>query len=305
MHYIIQIMFDPRITQWWIEQDILALSEANITDNWVNDFISSLVFKYIQAYFGADNICDGLSVLETHIELWWPDLIHESYALQCLWSITQTSAVLKEIIFHDGFQHNGVFRSCDLWAWTWILSLGSYISWLRSWLQEWIIHLIDHESKSLEKGKEILQTIIWSSFEVNIILGDIRNPEDLARIWKDKIQYWISETISYQTPPFYIDSEQGGLMIPEEDIMSYGIASVLDPFPEVIANIITHNPNFEKDVKSREVALFPDYVNNLYIPNNEHSTLELATFSHGPQSLRNTWQEFWHLKAFDVNRRWV
>lgn len=306
----IKIMFDIKLTSWWIQDDIRILSEINLHDDKVNEFISSLVVKYIQEYFWVQNVWEWLNCLEERLNMRWGGFellqnpINESYTLECLGCISQTSAILKEIIFHDGYEHAWDFRSCDVWSGTGILSLGAYVSWLRKWLKKGVLHLMDHEFTSLEKWKKVLQAIVWSSFEVNSILGDITDPNSFIQIGEEKIQFWISETIWNITPYFEIDSKTKALMIEKDSINFYNLSRTIDPFPEVVWSICVNTPDFKKDVTSWKVAFFPDSMNWLYTPNGINSRLELKTSWKGPQKLQDIWSWFEYIKPFDAHERW-
>lgn len=304
-------MFDPRITPGWIEDDINSLASIRLWEQWVNELVSSLVIKYIQQYFWASDVWEWLNMLEERLEQWWGwwnlinTPVNESYTLECLWSVSQTSAIMKEIIFHDWYETDGEFRSCDLGSGTGILSLGAYVSWLRKGLKKWKIHLMDHEKVSLEKSIEVLKAIVWPSFEVHGILGNITKSQELKQIGEDKIQFWISETIGMGTPRFSINPTTGKPRMKKEDLEFYKSIRAIDPFPEVVANIVTRNPDLESDIKSWKVALFPDHITGLYKPNLNRSTLDLKTSWKGPQRLWDIGQEFDYIIPFDAHRRWT
>ena len=52
------------------------------------------------------------------------------------------------------------------------------------------------------------------------------------------------------TPKFRINPQTGKVMMNKDDIDYYKQTRTIDPFPEVVKNIVTHNPNLEQDIKS-------------------------------------------------------
>lgn len=304
-------MFDFRPTPWKIQDDINVLSEIDVQDSEVNKFVASAVLKYVQLYFGARDIHGWLQRLIDRLEKWGGgfDLIwnpvNEAYALECLGDISTTSAIVKEIIFEDGYDKKEDFRSCDLGAGTGVLSMWAYISALRKRFMQGDIYLVDHEGVSVQKGGAVLREIVDASFAVKTIVGDIRKPEVLANIGRQKILFWISETISHMTPDFSIDSQTGEVVISPEHAFNYDIISDIDPFPQVVWNILSHNPRLEQDVKEGKVALFPDYVNGLYIPDGPVSSLELKSSSTWATYLHHVGRtDFSFVSDLDEQRRW-
>jgi len=304
-------MLNNHITSGDIWEDIGILSEIDLHDDWVNKFVSSLVLKYIQEYFQARDILEWLSLLQERLDAWggWIDLfydnVNEAYPLECLGNIDQTSAILKEIIFNDGYQAEQEFRSCDLGSGAWILSLGAYISWLRKWLKKGKLYLADHENNALQKSKRVLQSLVESSFEVNTILGDITSPQIFEQIGEEKIQFWISETITMNTPNFQVSKFTKSIRMTYEDLMSYELTGMLDPFPQVFANIARSRPDFEHDVESGNVAFFPDFINGLYKPDINGGTLRLKTWLNNDKPLFETWNEFEYIRPFNLGDRWA
>ena len=304
-------MFQLEVTPWTLEDDIRKLQTLELWVNWLNTIIQSLVLKYIQRYFQAEDVAASLAIMEDLIDrnpwftmLWNPT--QEAFWIQCLSDISTTSAIVKEIIFNDKFQISDTFCSCDLWSWSGILSLAAYISWLRKWATRGGLFLIDKEEVGLEKSMKALESIVTISFDVICILWDITEPETLEKLWESKINSWISETISLQTPRMKIDESRKIVQIHKADREFYDLARIIDPFPEVVQALLNRHATFIDDVRAWKSVFFPDFVNWLYVPKGEKSTLTLKSSDTPDISrfLKQVGSDFNHLQPWNAQNRW-
>jgi hypothetical protein len=80
----------------------------------------------------------------------------------------------------------------------------------------------------------------------------------------------------------------------------------MDPYPLVLGLFIKLFPNLYQKIKKKEIAMFPDFVNWLYKPNQFYSTINLKTWvSQKPLRLDKIWWEFDEYEDLWVSsKRW-
>lgn len=300
-------MFELKFTKGSIQDDIQALSKVDLHAGEVNELVSSTVLKYVQIFFWAPDVGSWITRMKGALDIPSQGLLGPNYSLQCLSDIACTSAIVKEIIFCESFtlDDSNIFRSCDLWSGTWILSLAAGVSWMRKWAEHIELSLVDLEPRNLHKSIHTLKTIFpeWSS--IIPVYDDVRNPEIFLDIDASKINFWISETMGSTTPSFIINENNQLCFKDQNDIMIYNLWREIDPFPEVLQNLVKNIDNFFPDIENKKAALFPDIVNNLYIADGDNSTIKLLS-SKNPEHnyLSHVWEEFRHLSWLSSHNRW-
>ena len=243
---------------------------------------------------------DNLSIIlgnETSLDLFW---------LDCLFDKKQSSAIFKEIAFDWAFDQKEVFKSLDLWSWTWILSLASYIAWKRKKCKKWEIYFVARSKKSVNLSIEILKKLSWD-FTFSWLVWDIIHESTYKELPMTELSYLISETIWTLTPPFWLDVDNGELFL-NSDVPEFllEMISYWDPFPYIMSLITKISPDLYQNIKKWKVWMFPNFPRKLFIPNNSQSTIELKTSpSNNPIKLYNVWLEFDHFEDLDLNQyRW-
>ncbi len=192
-------------------------------------------------------------------------------AIGCLGDTAATAAVMKELIFTTvKLNDDGSYEAADLGMGTGILSLGAAIAGVRAGAASVIVHGVEHDGELCLKADEVLRSA-GNDLEFSILKENILRSAafDLIEAELENIRFWVSETINSGTPAFTI--------YPDNTISQPWYVGDVDPYPDVVRQLLRHVPQFKKRVRDAEVAFFPDLINGYYKPHEKGGTLQLRT----------------------------
>ncbi len=313
------------LTNQSLEKDVDVLCDPQLDfekhRGQVNDLVMNTVIKYIALYM---NVPPDISEIKKALEKEFkeirrirgngayslmthknPDIkgrhasVH-AFPFECLVDIRSTGAVFKEIAGNDGFSTDGAFRGLDFGTGTAILALAIAIAAKRKEISDILVVGVDVRELAVINARQALEKILGD--EVKIIEGDLMKRGVLKKVLKKyPPTYWVSETISDNTPPLILNLFNLGVI----DKYHSEIERVNDPLVGLLSGTVQHDPEFFNKVLRREIAMFPDPVHNLYRPNKLKSTLTLKTGSGKPLLLDRVGEEFEDYEDLEVNqKRW-
>lgn len=286
----------------------LTAIDANKRDE-INVLVLNVVLKYLTSYLwiketniesiknkvhellgGSIMLNRGFDNMST---IMWKESSMDSFWLDCLLDLKQSSAVFKEIAFDTSFTETDVFKSLDLWSWSGILTLATYIAWLRKGIKKWEIYFVDQSKTWVERSKNILWKLSWD-YQFYWKIWDITHADTYKDLPLESLSYLVSETIWDSTPSFCLDPEDWELTLFNEfDKYFVNIFTNLDPFPKVMSLLTNLSPELYQKIKKGKVWMFPNFLNKLYIPDGDNSKLLLKTWiSKKLVNLGDAWMEF-------------
>lgn len=215
----------------------------------------------------------------------------ELFPLECAADIPATAALVKEIIFNDGFERGDSFCAVDLGSGTGILSLAAYIAGRRAEVEKILVVAGEMQSSAVVKSRKALNAVDPDAFRVQRV--DITAPSLMQAFDDVPLSFLISETINSDVPECWVVANR--LYFSDDYILDRYRKEhrFSDPFPDVMMNVSKNRPTFVRDVLDGRTALFPDVINGLYIPDDSRrATLQLKTGMSGMHLLSNVGQEF-------------
>jgi len=126
----------------------------------------------------------------------------------------------------------------------------------------------------------------------------------LPSLFKKPIHYWVSETISLNTPKMDLRKSDFGLTAGQRRLR--WLEREGDPFVEALRVSMDELPLFTPYVRKGATAMFPDVLNGFYRPDAGRSTLALITSTNpGHVILERTAAEFEAYGDFGLqDKRW-
>lgn len=279
----------------------------------INELILNLTLKYIAEYFGIpqdasiDNI--GNKVAEENVRAMSGDTLKEELmgmvngmmgmmgqidqnslksndvgAKQSLGDLHQTAAIVKEIIFApEKFQHTDTYLTVDLGSGSGILLLAGMIAGTRNKVQQVFGYGIDSSTPATKKSQQIFQkNFPTSSHRWKIENANILNP-NVHIPYAGKVDYMLSETITQNTPSIMIQDD--GQLIPNkysstnpyEELEKMYSQMHNEPYFLGLIMASEFDRTFIQKVRNGVIQLFPNVINENYIPMGEHGLIKLKT----------------------------
>lgn len=317
-----------------IREDLEALADPALTHaddrETINDLSANIVLKYLFLYTQIDqgNIRDarkriqavldekstGLQKLKRLMERGWMNWKEyrqndteyaDLYPLTCLADMQATAAIFKEIALNDGFERDPYFRGVDLGAGTGILMLAVHTAARRAGIRRILVEGMELNHYTYKKAAATVELALGADARVH--QGDATSVYDMRDFLKGKpLHFWVSETISPNTPPLDLSDEDLGLLASDEIRDERATDRFTDPYPEALLNTLTFIPDLFKKARLGQVALFPDQANGLYKPNYAQSAITLKTGTKTPLPLSRLGLEFQDYEDLQVgDRRWL
>ena len=227
------------------------------------------------------------------------------FPLSCAGDIRRTAAIFKEIAFNDRFKADGKFRGVDLGSGIGVLTLAMVIAAQRKGIKDIMCIGVDVRERAAVKSRKALKSTIGE--KAKVIHADLLKDSLLQNIIRGlKPNYWVSETISstaeYSTPELDFQKPDFGLSDPEK--IRRRKERHHDPFVEFVSETVQAMPDFLDKVQRKEIAMFPDIANGLYVPNKQNSIMHLLTGPTRPLLLHHTGEEFKYYEDLVNVSRW-
>jgi len=299
-----------------LKEDLDSLSNPNLSHGRnrvrVNELVMNTVIKYLAHYLriGETEIRairdrveeaikwkDRMAFIQDEKEGMQFNACYKSPApgndldgIMCAADIHRTAALFKEIAFGGRFIENGRFYGLELGSGTGILTLAMAVAASRKRIQE--IHCVGIEKSGIavRRSQEVLDEVVGPR-RVSIHNWDIRDSGRLFSLYHVPIHYWVSETISLNTPK--MDMGQKGFGLSEDQRVVRRVEGAVDPFVEALRVSLDELPFFKSYVQHGATAMFPDAINGSYRPDRGRSTLKLATAANqNPVILERVGEEF-------------
>lgn len=290
----------------------------------VNRHVMNFVIKYAGKWFGAKVERSNIRYVRDHIANVYGesvaavdlDFMHgtnhdtATFGEQCLLAARGSAALFKEIAFGATFAHTDSFTGLDLGSGTGILTAAMAIAARRQKIASVHCISVDTQKEAIEKSAQLLGSLGDENTHFSVTRGDITNPELYRPYSTTPPNYIVSETINWSTPPLSFDVEDNEidpLYVPVDHIEKQ-IFRNIDPFPEVVQTVAKSVPHFLSLVRGKQIAIFPDFVNNRYRPDHQNGTIALRT-SDTPDArpLSDVGREFLQYENFEIpgaEERW-
>ncbi len=221
---------------------------------------------------------------------------------QSLGDLNQTSAIVKEIIFApEKFNNSDTHLTVDLGSGSGILLLAGMIAGTRNKIQNVLGYGVDSSTRAVKKSQKIFQEKIFpgQSHKYFILNKNIIQP-DVHFMYTNKADYILSETITLNTPPFmFLDN--GDLTLTkhaeiDEMHAHLGFQAQIHNEPYFAGLIMASHfdPDFIKKVRTGVIHLFPNIIDESYIPTGHRGKMKLKPGLHPEKhlDLREIGQEF-------------
>ncbi|MBI5421838.1 class I SAM-dependent methyltransferase, partial [Candidatus Peregrinibacteria bacterium] len=233
----------------------------------------------------------------------------DNYALRCLYDIHQTAAIFKEIVFNDQFRVEDHFFGLDLGSGTGILTVAVALAAKRKGIGGIRVVGVERSKIAVERARKAVVSLGLEK-EIEFVCADLLAPGLLdgflahsSKLSAPPLSFWVSETISIAIPKF--DPFAPGFDLNLKSARGRKSELKSDPFVEVLKATVDAVPDFLESAKAGKIALFPDVVNGLYIPDGNRSKITLKTGPKKPLPLERLGQEF---EAYEdlggKHRRW-
>ena len=312
-----------------LQEDIKALSNPNLHHDRnrerANGLVMNAVIKYLALYLeiASDDIGaireQVVAALQRKTRMRYdedpkggiqydacrkgPALGNDGFGVQCAADIRRTAALFKEIAFGGNFVDNGRFMGLELGSGTGIMMLAMAVAAARRKIKDVYCVGIEKSGMAAKRSQETLDQAVGRD-HASVLCRDIRDEGTLASLFKKPIHYWVSETISINTPK--LDMRYRDFALSEDQKLLRRLEMTTDPFVEALRISISELPLFKSYVKVNGTAMFPDILNGLYKPDGGRSTLVLRTSTNPkPVILERTAEEFEVYEDFGVpDKRW-
>jgi hypothetical protein len=312
-----------------LKEDVKALSNPNLHHDHsrekVNGLVLNAVIKYLALYLeiASDDIGairdQVAAALQRKTKMLYDedpkegvqyDACHkgpapgnDGFGIQCAADIRRTAAIFKEIAFGGNFVDNGRFLGLELGSGTGVMMLAMSVAATRRKIKDFYCVGIEKSSMAAKRSQEALDQAVGRN-HVSVLCKDVRDEGVLSSLFKNPIHYWVSETISVNTPK--IDMQYRDFGLSEDQKLIRRLEMTTDPFVEALRISMDELPLFKSYVRSNGTAMFPDVINGLYKPDSGRSTLVLKTSPNpNPVILERTAEEFETYEDFDVpDKRW-
>ncbi len=299
-----------------LEEDVKALANPNLHHDYsrekVNGLVLNTVIKYLARYLeiasdDARLIRDRVGeVLRRKTRMLFEmdpkegvqfDACRKSLApgndgfgVQCAADIRRTAAVFKEVAFGGNFIDNGRFLGLELGSGTGILMLAMAVAATRRKIKDFYCVGIEKSGMAAKRSQEVLDQVLGKDHSA-VLCRDVREKGMLSSLFKKPIHFWVSETISLNTPK--LDLRYRNFKLSEGQRLVRRLEERTDPFVEALRVSLDELRLFKPYVEKGATAMFPDVVNRLYRPDGGRSTLVLRTSPHPrPVILERTAEEF-------------
>lgn len=237
----------------------------------------------------------------------------DNYALRCLYDIRQTAAIFKEIVFNDRFQAEDRFFGLDLGSGTGILTVAMALAAKRKGIRNIKVIGIERSKIAVGRARKSVAALGFEK-EIEFLCADLLKPGLIESLIEGSgtstnhltpipLSYWVSETISIAIPKF--DPFKPGFDLHLKSARGRKSELRSDPFVEVLKKTIDADSKFLGNVKSANIAMFPDMANGLYAPDGNRSRITLRTGPKKPLPLERLGQEFEGIEDLGgKHRRW-
>lgn len=322
-HHRMNGYFDPRRS---LKDRFDELSDPSAVPDCKNEKTNKLVMGFVVKF-----LCDYLQILETDVVNIQNNVrtkvrklevekipriskaalggktegASDAFGVQCLADVRATAGLFKEVAFNERFEkYAQQFAGVDLGSGTGILGSAIAIAALRNQYRQPLVALVDSQKNALDNSERVLSPI--KSVDFRPIRNDLRAPQLYGLfappIW---IKYWVSETFGYTTPDI-VKLSKTELEWGDGSAISKEISGALDPYMDVLANLMRYSPSFYDRAKQGKAALFPDPINGHFLPDHGNGRILLKT---GPDPMpvgfRDIRKEFESFEDFSVaNIRW-
>ncbi len=231
----------------------------------------------------------------------------DAFGVQCLADIQGTAGLFKEIAFGGKFEieTHGEFIGADLGSGTGILGAAIAIAGIRAGARKTMISMVEGQKNAVDNSRRVVSQIDGVHFD--LLQADLRDQRIYRLMYAPplRVGYWVSETFGHTTPKLVSISEREIVWGSGAEVSMF-ISGALDPYADVLHNLMQHTPSFYQRVRQGKAALFPDPINGKFLPDNSNSKITLNTEAErGPILLREVRNEFERFEDFNVsNTRW-
>jgi len=228
---------------------------------------------------------------------------NDRYGIQCAADLRRTAAIFKEIAFGGRFVNSQHFLGLDIGSGTGILMMAMVVAAKRRGIRDYHVVGIEKSKMAEEQSEKTMSRLIPGD-RLSVLCENIVEEFKLSGLFRGMLHYWVSETISLQTPKLKSDQPELGLNPAQLRIRKMEYTS--DPFVEAFRNSLREIPHFSHNVEMGRTAMFPDIINGLYKPDRGRSTLLLKTsVRKRPVILEQTSKEFEGYEDFGLlDKRW-
>lgn len=312
-----------------LEEDVKVLSNPNVRHDYgrgkVDELVMNTVAKYLARYLDlASHDVSGFrdqvkGILERKDRMAFefdqkegiqydavygkPTPGNDAYPIRCAADLHRTAAVFKEVAFGGNFVNNGRFIGLDLGSGTGVLTLAMAVAAARRKIKDFYCVGFERSGMAAKRSQETLESVVGKD-HVAVFCRDVRDRNNYSELFKKPIHYWVSETISINTPR--LDLRRRNFGLDGDMALLRRIDQGSDPFVEALRVSMDELPLFKPYVLKRATAMFPDILNGLYRPDRGRSTLALQTASsQNPVILEQVGRDFEGYGDLDLGwKRW-
>ena len=317
------------LTKSTLKEDLNALSNPNLDHDRsrekVNGLVMNTVIKYLALYLKIDET-NARSIRDRVKEaIKWKERMafqmdseegmqynacykspapgNDLDGIMCAADLHRTAALFKEIAFGGRFIENGRFHGLELGSGTGIMTLAMTVAASRKKIRDMHCVGIEKSGIAVNRSQKVLDEVVGSG-RVSIHNWDIRECGHLSALYGDPIHYWVSETISLNTPKVDLARKDFGLS--EDQLLVRRVEGGIDPFTDALRVSLNELPFFKTYVQRGATAMFPDVINGSYQPDRGRSTLRLVTAAKPKRSiLERVGEEFEAYEDLDLGwKRW-